>query len=140
MIPQDIIDKVLDRADIVDVVNGYVNLTKKGRDYVACCPFHKEKTPSFRVSPSRQMWYCFGSCSEGGNVISFLMKHEAMTFAEAVKFLGKKYGIEIEEEQESAEAREARMKREALQLLNERVANFYRELIQSNRPQTSRRL
>lgn len=131
MIPQEIIDKVLDRADIVDVVGGYVTLTKKGRDYVTCCPFHKEKTPSFHVSPSRQTWHCFGSCAEGGNVISFLMKHEGISFVEAVKILAKKYNIEIEEEQESAEQRESRMKREALQGLNERVANYYRELIQT---------
>lgn len=129
MIPQDIIDKVLDRADIVDVIDDYVKLTKKGRDYVACCPFHKEKTPSFRVSPSRQIWHCFGSCAEGGNVISFLMKHEAMSFNDAVRLLAKRYNIEIEEEQESSEAREARMKREALTLLNQRVADYYVQLI-----------
>lgn len=95
MIPQEIIDKVLDRADIVTVIEEHVKLTKKGRDYVACCPFHKEKTPSFRVSPSRQIWHCFGSCAEGGNVISFLMKHEAMSFNDAVRLLAKRYNIDV---------------------------------------------
>ena len=137
MIKQETIDKILDRADIVTVIGEYITLRKNGRSYVACCPFHQEKTPSFHVSPARQTWHCFGSCQEGGNVISFLMKHENLTFVEAVKVLANKYNIEIDEEPESAEARESRMRHEALVGLNERVAKFYVELIHSKEGATA---
>ena len=125
MISQEVIDKVLDTADIVEVIGESLTLKKAGKGYVACCPFHKEKTPSFSVSPSLQTWHCFGACNEGGNVISYVMKKEGYTYPEAVRALAKKYSIEIEEEQEDAEAYTRRMKREALLALNERVAKFY---------------
>lgn len=79
MIDERIIEQILDRADIVDVISGYVELKKKGVNYAACCPFHKEKTPSFMVNPARGTWHCFG-CGKGGNTIGFLMEHETMTF------------------------------------------------------------
>ena len=82
----DIIEEVRGRSDIVDVISGYVRLTRKGSSYFGLCPFHNEKSPSFSVSGSKQMFYCFG-CGEGGNVFSFIMKYENYTFPEAVKLL-----------------------------------------------------
>lgn len=126
MISQEIIDAVLDRADIVRVVSKYVpELTRRGADYVCCCPFHQEKTPSFHVSPARQTWHCFGGCQEGGNVISFLMKHQALTFPQAVKQLAGEFGVDFYEEQEADAAREERLHKEALWQLNARVAEYY---------------
>lgn len=130
MIQQSVIDRILDRSDIVDVIGGYVQLKKAGRDYVACCPFHQEKTPSLHVSAARQTWHCFGACQEGGNVISFVMRQEALTFPDAVRHLAKRYGIEIEEETEDPEEKQKRLKKEALAGINERVAKYYAELIQ----------
>ena len=110
MIAQETINAILDRADIVDVVRERVpNLTKRGTDWVACCPFHSEKTPSFHVSPARQTWHCFGACAEGGNVIAFVMKADGLTFPQAVEQLAKRYGIEFYEALESNEERDRRL-------------------------------
>lgn len=95
MIDNHIIEQIIDRVDIVDVVSRYVNLKRKGSNYSCCCPFHNEKTPSFIVSPSRNSWHCFGSCQEGGNAIGFIMKYNNMSFPEAVVELGKMYNIEV---------------------------------------------
>ena len=84
--PEEVIEEVRTRNDIVDIVSQYVNLKKKGANYFGLCPFHNEKSPSFSVSPSKQMYYCFG-CGAGGNVISFVMEYENYTFVEAVKML-----------------------------------------------------
>ena len=132
MIAQETINAILDRADIVDVVRERVpSLTKRGTDWVACCPFHSEKTPSFHVSPARQTWHCFGACAEGGNVISFVMKADGLTFPQAVEQLAKRYGIEFYEAQESNEERDRRLKREAMWALNERAAAYYAERLNS---------
>ena len=92
----DIIEEVRMKNDIVDVISQYVKLTRRGSSYFGLCPFHNEKTPSFSVTPSKQMYYCFG-CGAGGNVISFVMQYENYTFQEAVKFLAKKAGIQLPE-------------------------------------------
>lgn len=126
MIAHSVIERVLDRADIADVIGGYISLKKTGSDFVACCPFHKEKTPSFHVNRTRQTWHCFGACQEGGNAISFVMKHESITFPEAVRSLARRYGIEVEEETEEPAAMQKRLKLEALMMLNERVAKWFR--------------
>ena len=126
MIDERIIEQLLDRADPVDVIGRYVELKKKGSLYWACCPIHKEKTPSFCVNPARGTWHCFG-CGKGGNVIGFLMEHEAMTFPEAVKTLAKQYGIEVEERRLSPEEEQQRMKRESMFIINERCAEHFRE-------------
>ena len=84
--PDEIVEEVRSRNDIVDVISGYVRLQKKGSNYFGLCPFHNEKSPSFSVSPGKQMYYCFG-CGAGGNVITFLMEYENYTFAEALKVL-----------------------------------------------------
>ena len=132
MIAQETINAILDRADIVDVVRERVpSLTKRGTDWVACCPFHSEKTPSFHVSPARQTWHCFGACAEGGNVISFVMKADGLTFPQAVQRLAERYGIDFFEQEESNEERERRLKREAMLGLNERAAAYFAERLYS---------
>lgn len=134
MISQEVIDRILDRADIVDMVRETVDLKKSGAGLMACCPFHKEKTPSFHVSTYRQTWHCFGQCQEGGNVIKYVMKRDGLTFPEAVKTLANKYGITIEQEKETPEESQRRLKREAMSGLNERVARFYQSLLQAQTP------
>ena len=132
MISQEVIDRVLDRTDIVSLVQETVELRKSGSGFMACCPFHGEKTPSFYVSPSRQTWHCFGACQEGGNAIKYLMKRDGLTFPEAVRILAERYGIEVELEKEDSEQKQKRLKREAMAGLNERVADFYRSLLHSD--------
>ena len=94
--PEEIVEEVRLRNDIVDVIGSSVRLTRKGSSYFGLCPFHNEKSPSFSVSPSKQIFYCFG-CGVGGNVISFVMKYENYTFSEAVKFLADRAGIKLPE-------------------------------------------
>lgn len=125
MIDERIIEQILDRADIVDVIGGYVELKKKGANYAACCPLHKEKTPSFMVNPARGTWHCFG-CGKGGNVIGFLMEHDTLTFPEAVRALGKRYGIEVEETKLTPEQEQQRMKRDSMYVINQRCAEHFR--------------
>lgn len=125
MIDERIIEQILDRADIVDVIGGYVELKKKGANYAACCPLHKEKTPSFMVNPARGTWHCFG-CGKGGNVIGFLMEHDTLNFPEAVRALGKRYGIEVEETKLTPEQEQQRMKRDSMYVINQRCAEYYR--------------
>ncbi|MCB2201754.1 DNA primase [bacterium] len=96
MIPQDTIEQIRDTVDIADVIGDYVRLKKRGKNFLGLCPFHTEKTPSFTVSPDKQMYYCFG-CGKGGNAITFLMEHEKMTFVEAVRLLAQKANIVIKE-------------------------------------------
>ena len=97
-IPQETIENVLSQTDIIQVISGYLTLKKAGSNYKACCPFHKEKTPSFVVSPTKQLYHCFG-CGAGGNVFGFLMRQEGFTFAEAVRHLAERVGIQIKERQ-----------------------------------------
>ena len=99
-IPQDIIDRVLDTADIVEVVARDVDLKQRGTNYFGLCPFHSEKTASFSVAPTKQIYHCFG-CGNGGNVFSFLMEYQKITFPEAVKLLADRYNIPIQFEEGS---------------------------------------
>ncbi len=126
MIRQEIIDAVNERADIVQIIGAHVQLRKSGVRYVGCCPFHNERTPSFYVFPNTGTYKCFG-CGEGGDVIHFFQKQNNVTFSEAVRGLASKYGIAIEEELESAEAKQERLHREALLIALEKVAKYYRE-------------
>ena len=96
MIDRATVDKIMDAVNIVDVVGEFVNLRKAGVNYKGLCPFHDDKTPSFMVSPARQICKCF-ACGEGGNAVNFLMKHEQITYPEALRWLAKKYNIEIQE-------------------------------------------
>ena len=133
MIPKTIIEKILDAAHIEDVVGEFLPLQKRGTIYRALCPFHQEKTPSFTVTPNRSMFYCFG-CHKGGNVITFLMEHENMTYPEAVRWLGRKYGIEVEEREETIDEKQQRLKRESLLIVNTAVHKHYREVFLRYKP------
>jgi len=128
MIDERSIENLLNRIDIVDLVSRYVDLKRKGSNYQACCPFHNERTPSFIVNPSRNTWHCFGACQEGGNGIKFLMKHLNMTFPEAVRELGKMYGVQIEEtnsKEQTAEQSANAQKREAMLFAYESIQPFF---------------
>ena len=104
MIREETIDDVRLRAKIQEVVeDSGVELKRAGSKFKACCPFHSERTPSFVVDPAKNTWHCYGSCAEGGDSISYVMKKESLSFIEAVKFLAKKYNVEIEEEKETSE-------------------------------------
>ncbi|PNP95547.1 DNA primase [Hoylesella timonensis] len=133
MIPKAIIEKVLDATHIEEVVGEFLSLQKRGVIYRALCPFHQEKTPSFTVTPNRCMFYCFG-CHKGGNAITFLMEHENMTYPEAVKWLGRKYGIEVEEREETIDEKQQRLKRESLLIVNATVHKHYREVFLRYKP------
>ena len=100
--PDELIEEIRARNNIVDVISGYVHLQKKGSNYFGLCPFHNEKSPSFSVSASKQMYYCFG-CGAGGNVITFLMEYENYSFPEAVKALAERAGVALPEEEYSQE-------------------------------------
>lgn len=100
--PEELVEEVRARNDIVDVISGYVSLKKKGSNYWGCCPFHNEKTPSFSVSSNKQMYYCFG-CHASGNVYTFLMKYENDTFPEAIKILADRAGVKLPEVEETPE-------------------------------------
>ena len=103
--PEELIEEVRQKNDIVDVLSGYVKLQKKGSSYFGLCPFHNEKSPSFSVSRQKQMYYCFG-CGAGGNVFTFLMEYENYSFPEAVKVLADRAGVDLPEIVYSKEARE----------------------------------
>lgn len=125
MIDQATIDRILDAAQIVDVVSEFVTLRKRGVNYVGLCPFHNEKTPSFSVSPAKGLCKCF-SCNKGGNVVHFIMEHEQMSYYEALKYLAKKYNIEIKERELTNEEKQAQSTRESMFVVN----NFARDYFQ----------
>ena len=122
--PEEIVEEVRQRNDIVDVISGYVGLSKRGSNYVCCCPFHGEKTPSFYVSRSKQIYKCFG-CGEGGNVTTFVMKYENCTFPEALKLLAERAGVKLPEETYSEEAKRRESRRQQLLAVNKEAAKFY---------------
>ena len=121
---QSSIDEVLSRNDIVDIASNYVTLKRNGADYVALCPFHREKTPSFHISSDKQLYYCFG-CGSGGNIIDFVMKIENLDFIDAIKFLAERAGITLEEEVYSPEIQKRHDKREAILKMNKLAAKRY---------------
>lgn len=122
--PEELIEEVRTRNDIVEVISGYVRLQKKGSNYFGLCPFHNEKSPSFSVSPGKQMYYCFG-CGAGGNVITFLMEYENQTFPEAVRTLAQRAGIALPEADDSKEARQADSRRAKLLEINKEAAKYF---------------
>lgn len=121
---EEVIEEIRMKNDIVDVVSGYVKLQKKGSSYFGLCPFHNEKSPSFSVSPGKQIYYCFG-CGAGGNVISFVMQYENYTFQEAVKFLAQKAGVQLPEAEYSEETRKKENKRARLLQVNKEAATYF---------------
>ena len=120
----EIVEEVRSRNDIVDIISGYVRLQKKGSNYFGLCPFHNEKSPSFSVSPGKQMYYCFG-CGAGGNVITFLMEYENYTFAEALKVLADRSGVTLPQEDTSREAKAREELRTVLLRINKQAANYF---------------
>ncbi len=134
--PEELIEEIRTRNDIVDVISGYVRLQKKGSSYFGLCPFHNEKSPSFSVSRSKQMYYCFG-CGAGGNVITFLMEYENLSFIEAVQYLAGRAGIELPKEEYSKEAKEKADKRAVLLEINKEAARYYYVQLKSERGKTA---
>lgn len=128
MIDQATIDRILDAADIVQVISEFVTLRKRGVNYVGLCPFHNEKTPSFTVSPAKRLCKCF-SCGKGGNVVHFLMLHEQMSYTEALKFLAKRYGIEIQEKEYTPEEKEKQSLRESLFVINNYARDYFKHTL-----------
>ena len=137
MIPSDFIDDLLAKTDIVDIIDERVPLKKSGANYMACCPFHKEKTPSFSVSPSKQFYHCF-SCGAHGSAIGFLMEQQGMSFPDAVQYLADRAGMTVPHEKGSMEAPEIRAERKKKQQTLEETlqacADFYRHQLQINPP------
>ena len=133
----DTIEEVRSRNDIVDVVSQYVKLTKRGSTYFGLCPFHNEKTPSFSVTPAKQMYYCFG-CGAGGNVFNFIMQYENFTFYEALNMLAERVHVEIPKTDMSAASREKAKEREALLEINKQAAQFYYYQLKKESGKTAR--
>ena len=130
MIPQETVQRILDTARIEEVVADFVSMRKRGAEWWGCCPFHNEKTPSFHVVPAKGIYYCFG-CHKGGSAVGFVMDHEHMSYPDALRYLARKYDIEIIEEEESAEDLAARQRNESLILVSEYASEFFREKLGS---------
>ena len=124
----------MDAAQIVDVVGDFVTLKKRGANHMACCPFHNEKTPSFVVSPSKGIYKCFG-CGKSGTAVGFIMEHESLSYVEALKYLARKYHIEVVEKEESAEEIASRQRNESLLLVSEYAGKFFQESLQTQEGQ-----
>ena len=135
MIPQDTVNRILDLAQIEDVIGDFVTLKRAGATYKACCPFHNEKTPSFVVSPSKGIYKCFG-CGKSGTAVGFVMEHESMTYVEALKYLAKKYNVEVVEKEESAEDIARRQRSESLLLVSEFAGKFFQDSLATPEGQT----
>ena len=131
MIDKATIGRIMDAANIVEVVSEFVTLRRSGANYKGLCPFHNETTPSFIVTPSRNTCHCFG-CGKGGNPVNFIMEHEQMTYPEALRWLANKYHIEIQERELSKEEREAENDRESMFIVNERAAKYFEDILHNN--------
>lgn len=131
MIDQQTVDRILDAANIVEVVSDFVTLRRRGANYVGLCPFHDEKTPSFSVSPARGICKCF-SCGKGGNSVHFIMEHEQVNFYEALKYLARKYNIEIQERQLTEEEQQRKTDRESMLIVNEFAQKFFATSLTEN--------
>ena len=131
MIDRATVDKIMEATDIVDVVGEFVNLRKAGVNYKGLCPFHDDKTPSFMVSPARQICKCF-ACGEGGNAVNFLMKHEQITYPEALRWLAKKYNIEIQERELTDDEKREQSDRESMFVVNEWACQYFHEILKND--------
>jgi len=135
MIPKETVDQILDTARIEEVIGDFVALKRRGSSYVACCPFHNEKTPSFHVTPSKGIYKCFG-CGKAGSAVGFVMEYEHMTYPEALRYLAKKYNIDVKEEEETAEQIAARQRSESLMAVSEFARKFFCDQLQSQEGHT----
>lgn len=129
---EELIDEVREKNDIVDVISSYVSLKKRGSNYVGLCPFHNEKSPSFSVSRDKQMYYCFG-CGQGGNVYTFLMEYNRLSFVEALQNLAQRAGVELPEREQTAEERQQADARVTLRDMNKEAAIYFHYLLKSER-------
>ena len=130
MIPKETVDQILDTARIEEVIGDFVTLKRRGSSFVACCPFHNEKTPSFHVTPSKGIYKCFG-CGKAGSAVGFVMEYEHMTYPEALRYLARKYNIDVQEEEESAEQIAARQRSESLMAVSEFARQFFCDQLRS---------
>src|SRR5476649_1004824 len=128
MISPNTIQQILGRIDIIHIIGGFVKLKKRGANYLGLCPFHNEKTPSFTVSPSKEIYKCFG-CGRSGNSISFLMEHEKYSYVDALKWLANKYNIEIEETFASDEQRQQMLAADSLYIINQFAQEFFSKML-----------
>ena len=135
MIPQETVDRILDLAQVEEVVGDFVTLKRAGATYKACCPFHNEKTPSFVVSPAKGIYKCFG-CGKSGTAVGFVMEHESMTYVEALRYLARKYNVEIVEKEETAEDIAKRQRNESLILVSEYAGKFFKDSLMTPEGQT----
>lgn len=131
MIPQETVQKILDTARVEEVIGDFVTLRRRGADLWACCPFHGEKTPSFHVIPAKGQYYCFG-CHKGGSAIGFVMDYEHLSYVEALRYLARKYNIEIVEKEETAEDIANRQRNESLLLVSEYAGKFFKEQLHTD--------
>ncbi len=131
MIPQETIQQIVSRIDIIEIINSFVKLKKRGTNYLGLCPFHNEKSPSFTVSPSKEIYKCFG-CGKSGNTISFLMEHEKYSYVEALKWLAAKYNVEIEEKETSPEFRQQQQVADSLYIINKFAQHFFHDSLLSS--------
>ncbi|HPW27311.1 MAG TPA: DNA primase, partial [Tenuifilaceae bacterium] len=128
MIEQQVVDRIIAAADILEVLQDFVTLRKRGVNYLGLCPFHNEKTPSFTVSPSKGIYKCFG-CGKGGNVVNFIMEHEHLGYVDALKFLAKRYNIEIVEKEATPEELEQRNERESLMVVSAYAQKYFSNIL-----------
>ena len=135
MIPKETVQMILDTARVEEVIGDFVTLRKRGADLWACCPFHGEKTPSFHVIPSKGQYYCFG-CHKGGSAVGFVMDYEHLSYVEALRYLARKYNIEIVEKEETAEDIANRRRNESLLLVSEYAENFFKEQLRTEEGRT----
>ena len=135
MIPQETVNRILDLAQIEEVVGDFVTLKRAGATYKACCPFHNEKTPSFVVSPSKGIYKCFG-CGKSGTAVGFVMEHESMTYVEALRYLAKKYNVEVIEKEETAEEIAKKQRHESLMLVSEYAGKFFQDNLKTQEGHT----
>lgn len=131
MIPQETVQKILDTARVEEVIGDFVTLRRRGADLWACCPFHGEKTPSFHVIPAKGQYYCFG-CHKGGSAIGFVMDYEHLSYVEALRYLARKYNIEIVEKEETAEDIANRQRNESLLLVSEYAGKFFKDQLHTD--------
>ena len=131
MIPQETINAIIETARIEEVVREFVSLSKSGSNYVGICPFHKEKTPSFIVSPAKNIFKCFG-CGKAGDSVRFIMEHEHYTYPEALRYLAQKYGIIIEEKEKTPEEIKLQSEREEMFNVNSFAQKYFSDILHNN--------
>ena len=131
MIDRATVDRILEAANIVEVVGEFVSLRKAGVNYKGLCPFHDDTTPSFIVSPAKNICHCF-ACGKGGTPVGFIMEHEQMTYPEALRWLARKYNIEIRERELSAEEKQQESDRESMFIVNEWAKNYFHDILKND--------